>query len=333
MLGRNTANNGEVKASRLISLLLLLEGRGGMTAQQLADELKVSLRTIYRDVDALQAEGFPIYSDRGPLGGYRLVEGYRTRLTGLTTEEAEALFLAGLPGPATELGLGSVVAAAELKVMAALPPEMRSRVAGLRERFHLDAPTWFRGAESVPYLAQVAAAVWEDRRIHVRYLSWDGESDRRLDPLGLILKSGLWYLAARSPRKIRIYRVSRILSMELTAETFSRDPAFELARWWAEGAVDFERSLFQDEAVLLISPRGMRELELRLKGPAAWVVRETSETSERKGWKRIHLPIVSIEDATFELLQLGAEAMVERPRELREAIEETVKRMGELYGC
>jgi predicted DNA-binding transcriptional regulator YafY len=320
-----------VKASRLISLLLLLESRGDMTAQELADELEVSLRTVYRDVDELQAAGFPIYSDRGAHGGYRLLKGFRTRLTGLTEEEAEALFLASLPGPAAELGLGSVVAAGELKVLAALPPELRSRVSGLRERFHLDAPTWFRGAESVPYLAEVAGAVWEDRRIRVRYMSWEGESERTLDPLGLILKSGLWYLVARSPRKIRIYRVSRILSMELTEEAFSRDPTFDLAKWWAEEAGDFERSIYQDEAVLLVSPRGLRELELRMRGPAAKVVRDSTETSERKGWKRLRLPIISIEDATFDLLQLGAEAIVESPSDLRKAIEETVWRMKHLY--
>jgi predicted DNA-binding transcriptional regulator YafY len=153
-----------------------------------------------------------------------------------------------------------------------------------------------------------------------------------LDPLGLILKSGLWYLAAQSPRKVRIYRVQRILSLEVMDETFTRDPNFDLAKWWAEGADDFERTLYQDEAVLLVSPRGLRELELRMKGPAARVMRETAETSERKGWKRVHLPIVSVEDARFELLQLGAEAIVESPRELRQAMEETVRRMVEVYG-
>ena len=325
-----------MKASRLIALLLLLEGRGALTATELADELNVSLRTVYRDVETLQMEGYPIYSERGPLGGYRLVEGYRTRLTGLTKEEAEALFLTGLPGPATELGLGSVVAAAELKVMAALPKEMRARVAGLRERFHLDAPTWFRGAESVPFLAQVAAAVWEDRRILVRYLSWEGESDRKLDPLGLVLKSGLWYLVARSPRKVRIYRVSRILALQTTDQTFIRDPSFDLASWWAESAQDFERSLYQEEAVLLVSPRGLKELELRMKGPASRVVRESLDHDlpsalASRGWRRVHLPIVSVEDAQFELLQLGKEAIVESPRSLHDAMTETINSLQDLY--
>src|SRR5689334_20871501 len=167
-----------------------------MTADQLAEELEVSARTIYRDVEALSEAGVPIYADRGPLGGIRLVDGYRTRLTGLTTQEAEALFLSGLPGPAAELGLGTVVAAARLKVLAALPPELRSRATRLSQRFHLDAPGWFQSAEAVPHLAALAAAVWDDHTVRLAYDRGDRTVERTVAPLGLVLKGGVWYLVA-----------------------------------------------------------------------------------------------------------------------------------------
>ena len=140
-----------------------------MTAAELAAELEVSVRTIYRDVEALAEAGVPIYAERGPHGGVRLVDGYRTRLTGLTAEEAEAVFLSGLPGPAAELGLGTVVAAARLKVMAALPPELRARAGRVAERFHLDAPGWFQWSDELPHLELLAGAVWEGQRVQMTY--------------------------------------------------------------------------------------------------------------------------------------------------------------------
>src|SRR3954454_10086623 len=201
-----------MRAGRLVSLLLLLQSRGLMTAEQLARELEVSVRTIYRDVDALSIAGVPIYADRGPLGGIRLVDGYRTRLTGLTTQEAEALFLSGLPGPAAQLGLGTVVTAARLKVLAALPPELRARASRISQRFHLDAPGWFQGSESVPHLQTLSTAVWEDRKLSLGYRRNDGNTvDRVVDPLGLVLKAGVWHLVVQtSGAAPRTYRVSRI---------------------------------------------------------------------------------------------------------------------------
>lgn len=160
-----------MRAGRLLELLLLLQARGRMTATELAGELEVSVRTVYRDVEALSAAGVPVYADRGPAGGYRLLAGYRTKLTGLTSDEAVSLFLAGLPGPAAELGMGAVLAGAQLKLLAALPAELRERAAHMRELFHLDAPGWFRDPEPIPFLTEIGDAVWERRRVRAEHLT------------------------------------------------------------------------------------------------------------------------------------------------------------------
>lgn len=211
-----------MRASRLVTLLLLLQSRGQLTAAELAAELEVSERTILRDVDALSASGVPIYAERGPHGGIRLVDGYRTRLTGMTGDEAEALFLAGLPGPAAELSLGTVVAAAQLKVLASLPPELRARASRLVERFHLDAGDWFKASQPVPHLAALSDAVWSGTRIAIDYERGDGAVHRVLEPLGVVLKAGIWYVAARVEDQIRTCRVSRVVAAESTNERFVR---------------------------------------------------------------------------------------------------------------
>jgi predicted DNA-binding transcriptional regulator YafY len=308
-----------MRASRLVSLLLLLQAKGDLTAAQLAAELEVSVRTIHRDVEALSAAGVPIYAERGPHGGIRLVDGYRTRLTGLTEDEAEAVFLSGLPGPAAELGLGTVVAAARLKVLAALPPELRSRASRLGQRFHLDAPGWFSGAESTPCLVEVATAVWEDRRLRVQYDRGDRHVERLLDPLGLVLKGGTWYAVGRVGEDIRTYRVSRILSATITDEHFERAGDFELAAWWAESTAAYERSADRIEVELRVAPDG-EEVLLEILGEATMARAEHVATTDRDGWEHIHVRLEWPSMARFRLLGLGTAAEVVAPADLREAV-------------
>ena len=317
-----------MRASRLLSLLLLLQSRGRMTAQELADELEVSVRTVYRDVEALGASGVPLYADRGPAGGYRLVDGYRTRLTGLTTQEADSLFLAGMPGPAAELGLGAVVAAAQLKVLAALPPELRSRAARVRERFHLDAPGWFRGNEGTPHVAEIAEAVWQQRRLRIRYVRWaQVEVERTVEPLGLVLKAGTWYLVGRTDG-LRTYRVSRVLELTVLDESFDRPEGFDLAGYWAEWSERFEERMYPMRVTVRMTPNGLRGAQVLLGLVAA---RELKDVEPEGEWTTVRVPVESLEHAVVDLVRLGPEVEVLEPPELRERVIGRIAAMAAVY--
>ncbi|MFJ8213192.1 helix-turn-helix transcriptional regulator [Streptomyces sp. NPDC096033] len=323
-----------MRADRLLSLLLLLQSRGRMTAPELAAELEVSVRTVYRDVEALGASGVPVCVDRGPAGGYRLMDGYRTRLTGLTDAEAGSLFLAGAPGPARDLGLGAVVATARLKLEAALPAALADRARLVQDRFHLDAPAWFRDADPVPHLAEVARAVWEQRTLRAEYRRWSGELRlRELHPLGLVLKGGIWYLVAGvasmagSPRT---YRVSRLLAVAETGGTFERPAGFDLAAHWEESSRRLEAVLHQETALLRISPRAQRLLPMQFGAPGARAL-EGAGAPDAEGWVEVELSVESRAVAVGDLLRLGVEAEVLGPPELRAAVAEAVGALAARY--
>ena len=320
-----------MRASRLVNLLLLLQARGGMTGSQLAQELEVSVRTVYRDVEALSEAGVPIYAERGPHGGVRLVDGYRTRLTGLNEDEAQALFLSGLPGPAAELGLGTVVAAARLKVLAALPPELRARASRLTQRFHLDAPGWFRPAEPVPHLETLAAAVWEERRVTVAYRRPDRIVDRSLDPLGIVLKAGIWYLVATTDGQVRSYRVSRVEGVTVTEERFQRPPHFDLVAFWDEAIAAYQESLPQIEAILRVRSAAIDWLATSIGDPA-WATATQQPDPAGEDWVRVMLRVETIESALADLLRLGPRVEVLEPQTLRRAVIDEARAVLGAYG-
>ncbi len=315
-----------MKSSRLLSILLLLQTRGRLTADQLAAELEVSVRTVYRDVEALQAAGVPLYGDAGHRGGYQLLAGYRTRLTGLNAGEAEALFLSGLPGPAAELGLGPALAAAQLKLRAALPPELREQADRMRSRFHLEAPGWYAGDDDVPFLPQVADAVWRGRLLDVRYRRWKEPTDvdRRLEPYGLVLKAGRWYLVA-GPGP-RTYRVDQILTLSTLDDRCRPPDDFDLAGYWQHYEADFHARLYQGQAQVRLSARGVA----RLTGAAARAARDTGSAAP-DGWTEVVLPIESLEHAHQQFLALGTDIEVIGPPELRTRFAGTVRTLAARY--
>ncbi|GAA2782131.1 WYL domain-containing protein [Saccharopolyspora taberi] len=313
----------------MISLVSLLQIRGTMTAAELARELEVSERTITRDVLALSAAGVPVYSERGRAGGYRLIEGHRSRLTGLHRAEAEALFLAGVPGPARDMGLSEAVAAARLKFSASLAPPFRDAPNRVGQRFHLDAPRWFREPETPPRLAEVARAVWGDLTIAAWYRRGEGEVRRELEPHGLVLKAGVWYLAARSGHRFLVYRVDRFTRVEVSEERFSRDETFDLPEFWERRAAEFARSLLTTRIVVRVTRPGLRKLQV-VADRAALGEAVAGEPDEQ-GRTTVTLPVESLDVAYDQMLELGPEAEVLAPAALRERMAASAARLTDLY--
>ena len=303
-----------MRASRLVSLLLLLQTEGQLTAVALAERLGVSERTVQRDAHALAQAGVPIVSVRGAAGGYRLERGYRTRLTGLDAAEAEALFV----GPAAELGLGRELAAARLKLLASLPAELQDRAGRAASLFHVDMRSWFREEERVPHLAEIAAALWRGRRLDIRYREGEDVVSRRLDPLGLVLKAGIWYLLARRRGEERVYRVSRIVSVRERAESSARPADYDLPTAWALRSQAFERSRTPIEVTVRVDRSEVRYLR------GARIV----EAGERP---TAVMQFDGPEHALHVLLAYGARAEVLAPPALRERIAAAAAQTAALY--
>ncbi|MFH9980322.1 helix-turn-helix transcriptional regulator [Streptomyces sp. NPDC017179] len=326
-----------MRAARLIKMVLLLQSRPVMTAAELARELEVSERTVTRDAQALSEAGVPVYADRGRAGGYRLVGGYRTRLTGLDRGEAEALFLSGVPGALREMGLEDAASAARLKVSAALLPSLRDASRTAAQRFHLDAPDWFREPKTPGLLPAVAEAVWDDLRVTARYRRGEEETVRELEPYGLVLKAGVWYVCARvvGPGSFRVYRVDRFTAVDAGAGArFERDGGFDLPAFWDERAAQFARSVLRAEVVVRLSEEGVRRLPHAV-GPvparAALEAVGAAAGRDGRGWVTVTLPVESEEVAHEQLTALGPEAEVLAPEALRRRFARDAERLAALY--
>lgn len=315
-------------------MVLLLQSRPSMTAAELARELEVSERTVTRDAQALSEAGVPVYADRGRAGGYRLIGGYRTRLTGLARGEAEALFLSGVPGALREMGLEDAASAARLKVSAALLPSLRDASRTAAQRFHLDAPNWFTEPKAPELLPAVADAVWDDRRVTARYRGREGEVERELEPYGLVLKAGVWYLCARVPDSgsFRVYRIDRFTVVTAGEARFERDEEFDLPGFWAEQAERFARSILHAEVVVRLSGEGMRRLPYVVDPASAREALAAAGTAHEDGWLTVTLPVESEQVAHTQLAGLGPEVEVLAPESLRARFADDARRLGRLYG-
>lgn len=316
-----------MKASRLLSILMLLQARGRLTAGALAQAMEVSERTVLRDIDQLSAAGVPLWGERGRHGGFQLREGWSTQLTGMTEPEANALLLAGLPGPATELGLGAAAASARLKLVASLPGEWREQAERVGQRLHIDAVDWYRTQDAPRFLREAADAVWRARRINVRYESWRGMTQRLLEPLGLVLKAGAWYLVARAveaPARggggdgVRTYRLASMLDLK-TGAAFRRPKSFDLAGTWRASASRFESDLRSIEVRVRVSDRAMK-----------WLANARIPHADQLG-DEVTIRVESIEQGARQLLGFGDEIEVLAPPAMRQRMVQQAGAVAALY--
>ena len=319
-----------MRADRLLSLLLLLQSRGRMSAPALAQRLEVSERTIFRDLDALSAAGVPVYAERGKHGGCVLRPGYRTDLTGLNQAEVASLF-AGVAGRVLDdLGLGAGLRRALVKLEAALPSAQRVDAERVRQRLHVDAAAWFGADERVPHLAALRVAVFADRVVELTHERGDGRAvTRRVEPLGLVVKGGIWYLVALTAGEPRVYRVSRVTKVRATTQSFERPRRFDLAGFWARWSRDFVASIPEYHVRMRVAARALATLPQvfgdRVR-PAIEAARKV-----RNGDRIIELTFDSLEAACGRLLGLGVDIEVIEPAELRTALHTTAAEVVQLY--
>jgi predicted DNA-binding transcriptional regulator YafY len=317
-----------MRARRLVSLLLLLQLGCRWTAAELAAQLGTSVRTVHRDVGALAEAGVPVHAQCGPGGGFTLPTSYRSRLP-LSLEEAQALLIGG-PGAADALGLGALLLDARRKLLASLPTELRRAASQAQALSHVDEPRWFSRADASPFLAELASAASDRRRVLVEHRRHDQVDTRMLDPLGLVLKAGVWYLAASSDGETRIYRVSRLLRVTVTDEVFQRPARFDLVAFWERSRDEFETSRPRVDVVVRVERGDVPAL----RGAIDWSVRPAVDDGGVEiGGGRLEflLPFERLESAYADLVKLGGAVEVREPNELRERLAQTGRELVARY--
>jgi predicted DNA-binding transcriptional regulator YafY len=320
-----------MRADRLLSILLLLQARGQMTARELARELQVSERTIYRDIDALSFAGVPVYGESGPGGGYGLVDSFRTDLTGLTEGEVRALFMLSIPAPLAHLGVGQELRTALSKLSAALPDARRRDEEWIRQRFHLDPAWWRQGEERVPHLQAIHQAVWQDRKLHVVYSpAFALEIERLVAPYGLVAKAGVWYVVCARDEAIHVHRVSDLLDVRAADESFERPANFDLAGFWGQWCAEYEMFLSDFTATVRVAPRLVPELPRHF---GSYIHSKIAQAGppDAEGWIRLELTFESFEAARDRVLGFGRAVEVLEPRALRRSVRDYAEQIVALY--
>lgn len=318
-----------MRADRLLSILLLLQVHRRQTARELAERLEVSQRTIHRDMEALSAAGFPVFAERGSGGGWMLVEGYKTNLTGLNKDEIQALFLSKPLRLLADLGLDKASDAAMIKLSAALPSAHRDNAEHARQRVHIDLTGWRRSDEAVRLLPVLQQAVWQERKLRFTYeRSGCDPVERLADPLGLVAKGSAWYLVAVVDGDTRSYRVSRVLSAELTDDPCIRPREFDLGAFWEQATLSFKAQLPRYQATV----RAHSDVFPRLNFAGRFARIEQAYPPDRDGWIRVALRFDVEEMAVEYALGFGSKMEVLEPATLREKVIAAAKGVIDFYG-
>lgn len=314
-----------MRADRLLRLALVLQARGRTTAAVLAAELEVSVRTIYRDLEALSVAGIPVYTEAGPGGGCQLIEGYRTPLTGLTTDEAAALLILGVPAPLRDLGLEARLQSAHGRVRAASGLPIHDVTV------HLDMPRWFHAREHTAHLPAIAANIETRRRLDLQYDGASGGSrHHRVDPIGIVNKAGVWYLVTRIAQRFIVFRIARIRSLTTLDETFDRPSDFDLAAYWDAWSAEFEASRPRAEVALRASPDAIAALP-EIFGDAVQTALAAAGDPDRHGWRSLTLTFESEGAAVYRLAGFGGLIEVTSPDSIRARLLETATLTVALY--
>lgn len=340
-----------MKADRLLSALMLLQGHRRLTGRELAKRLEVSERTVHRDMEALSAAGVPVYALRGAQGGWQLAEGWETNVPGLEEQELRALLMAQPPRVLGDLRLASAAERAMGKLMASLPAAMRQQAVSIRERLFIDVEGWRGSRENLSMLPIVQEAVWRDRQLQIRYVrggrdpggrdrasggatragagsettgsdatgrdsvNRDG-AERIVHPLGLVAKGSAWYLVAHTADGFRTFRISRIECATLLDDACARPADFDLATHWKNSTTTYQDSLSRYEVTLRVEPRAAAWLK---QWRSAWLA-EPMGAADADGWITCRVQFDCEDEACYVVLGFGQRAEVLAPPTLRDRI-------------
>lgn len=317
-----------MRADRLLSIRLRMQGQRRITARELAAQLEVSERTIYRDMETLSMAGIPVLAERGINGGWELLEGYRVNLHALNLTEIQSVFLAAPALILNDLGLQTAAENAVLKLLAALPAIYRADAEAMRQRLHIDLTGWTRTKEDVSCLPVLQEAVWHERKLTMLYQAAEGKSvERIVDPLGLVAKGSVWYLVAAVEGKIRTYRASRIVSVLMKNEKCTRPATFDLAAYWSQSTADFKANLPRYEIVVRVAP----EILPRLRYAGTFAKIEHVAPPDAVGWCVAHICFDIPDEAREYVLGFGTQMEVIEPPELRHALIEMAQAVIAFY--